>query len=265
MRVSVAGSSASLSALRWDGPEPGCLLLHGAAGHAGEWETTASWLSALGCVVALDLRGHGSSESRPADLSLDACVGDAVAAAAELGSAPIVVGQSLGGSIAIAMAGRHPGALRGLVVVEASPTADPEAAGIVRRWLDSWPTPFLSSADAAAFFGGGLAGAAWAAGLAETDDGLRPRFEPDVIEEAVRQIAAVDLWEEWRSVRCPTLVVRGSRGDLDPAEANLMASENSNARPATIKAAGHDVHLDNPGGFRYELEPFVVETTAASR
>jgi pimeloyl-ACP methyl ester carboxylesterase len=225
----------------------------------------AAWLSELGCVIALDLRGHGSSESRPADVSLDAYVGDSVAAAAELGTAPIVVGQSLGGSIAIAMAACHPKAVRGLVVVEASPTADPDAAEVVRRWLDSWPTPFPSRGDAETFFGGGLAGAAWAAGLAAADDGLRPRFEPDVVEDALHQIAAVDLWAEWRRIECPTLVVRGSRGDLDPAEASQMASENSNARYAEVEEAGHDVHLDNPTGFRSVLEPFVTETAAAAR
>jgi pimeloyl-ACP methyl ester carboxylesterase len=216
----------------------------------------------LGCVVALDLRGHGSSELRPADLSLDSFVADAVAAATEFGSAPILVGQSLGGSIAISMAGRAPEAVRGLVVVEASPTADPDAARVVRRWLDSWPTPFPSRADAEAFFGGGSAGAAWAAGLAETEDGLRPRFERDVVEHAVREIAAIDLWEEWRRIECPTIVVRGGRGDLARAEADHMVAENRNAQLVEVEAAGHDVHLDQPASFRAALESFFVETAA---
>ena len=67
---------------RWTsaGEGPGVLLLHGLAGTAVEWEETAAWLSATHRVVALDQRGHGRSERRPADVSREAFVADAIAA-----------------------------------------------------------------------------------------------------------------------------------------------------------------------------------------
>jgi pimeloyl-ACP methyl ester carboxylesterase len=255
--VGLPGAEIRLSALQWDGPEPGFLLLHGAAGHAGEWTSAAEWLCKRGRVVAIDLRGHGESERRPPSVDFDAFVQDALAAVAASAGPPVVVGQSLGGSIALALAARRPDALRALVLVEAGPDPDPAAAGVVRAWLDRWPLPFPSLADATAFFGGGEAGKAWAAGLTEMAEGLLPRFDPDIVEAAVRSAGAMDLWPEWHRVSCPSLVVRGGRGGLSAAEARRMTEANPRARAVEVEDAGHDAHLDDPPGFREVVERFL--------
>jgi pimeloyl-ACP methyl ester carboxylesterase len=238
------------------------LILHGAAGHAAEWRSTAAWLSELGCVLAADLRGHGESELRPASVDLDAFVRDARVVVAAFKEPLIVIGQSLGGSIALALAARAPAPIRALVIVEASPSQDPNAARAVRGWLNSWPVPFPSREAAEAFFGGGGAGAAWADGLAETAAGFVPRFDADVVEAAVRSVTTVDLWADWRHVGCSVLVVRGSGGDLSDGEGRRMAEANSKARVAVVTDAGHDVHLDNPVGFRTAVESFMADVLA---
>src|SRR5688572_12886094 len=51
------------------GEGPTALLFHGLAGHAGDWTETAAWLTGRCHVLALDARGHGRSERRPADVS----------------------------------------------------------------------------------------------------------------------------------------------------------------------------------------------------
>ena len=90
-----------LSRLDYGGDGPCVLLLHGLAGHAGEWAETAGWLTEHGRVVALDARGHGGSERLPADVSPGAHVADAAFAVERLGLDPVVlVGQSLGGRTA---------------------------------------------------------------------------------------------------------------------------------------------------------------------
>lgn len=210
-------------------------------------------------MLALDLRGHGRSERRPASLELDALVEDAGAAAATFELAPVVVGQSLGGAIAIALAAWAPELVHAAVVVEASPSRDPCAAREVREWLDSWPAPFKGREDAERFFGGGACGAAWADGLEETPRGLVSRFDPDVVEELVRAVTKIDLWEDWQRIECPILVVRGGRGSLTTAEAKRMAEANPRAWVAAVEAAGHDLHLDDPSGFGTVVEPFLAE------
>jgi pimeloyl-ACP methyl ester carboxylesterase len=111
-----------IACLDFGGRGPPVLLLHGLAGHAAEWTDTARWLTESHRVLALDLRGHGRSEHAPGDVSRGAHVADVAFATERLGSAPVVlVGQSLGGHLAMLVAARHPTLVRGLVVVEASP------------------------------------------------------------------------------------------------------------------------------------------------
>jgi pimeloyl-ACP methyl ester carboxylesterase len=242
------------------------VLLHGLAGHAQEWAETASWLTARCRVLAPDLRGHGHSERIPADVSRDACVADIAFGVEALGLAPVVVvGQSLGGVTAISMAARHPDMVRGLVVVDACPTGEGEdaeaAARAIGDALRTWPVPFRSRPDAEAFFadrfGGELAAAAWAAGLEEREDGWWPRFDVDVMVQTLRRAIAEPNWEDWERVSCPTLVVRASRGLVDPKAARAMMAALPSAQLTELPDAGHDLHLDRPERWRQTLTAFL--------
>lgn len=168
-----------------------------------------------------------------------------------------MIGQSLGGSVAIALGSRHPSAVRALVLVEASPSAEPNAASEVRRWLDGWPSPFPSRESAALWFGGGEAGRAWADGLLEASEGYVAAFEPAEVEAAVQAVTSVDLWPAWRELSCPALAVRGSGGWLSAYETRLMAAANRRASVVVVEGAGHDVHLDRPRQLASAVRSFV--------
>jgi pimeloyl-ACP methyl ester carboxylesterase len=58
--------------LDFGGEGPPLLLLHGLAGRANEWHSTAQRLTQQGHVPALDQRGHGRGEKGLADYSRDA-------------------------------------------------------------------------------------------------------------------------------------------------------------------------------------------------
>ncbi|WP_408996379.1 alpha/beta fold hydrolase [Streptomyces europaeiscabiei] len=106
------------------------LLLHGLAGHLGEWDELLPPLLAQGHrVVTYDARGHGASTGRPADMSRAACVRDTVTVIRELGldahgQAPLtLVGQSLGGHTAFLAPAAHPQLIHSLILIEAGPGA----------------------------------------------------------------------------------------------------------------------------------------------
>src|SRR4051794_25577418 len=145
-----------LAGLDYGGAGPAGILVHGLAGHAGEWAQTTSWLRERGRVVALDVRGHGASERRPDDVSLEARTDDVGFVLEQLALAPaVVVGQSLGGQTAIALAAYRPHLVRALVLVEASPAPVRETTvREVAAMLARWPVPFPTRDDAVAFFGG---------------------------------------------------------------------------------------------------------------
>jgi len=256
--VPVTGRDARLEALDFAGEGPGILLLHGLAGTAVEWEETAAWLSATHRVVALDQRGHGRSERRPADVSREAFVADAIAAIDELALAPaVLIGQSLGGHTAFLVAAARPDLVRGLVIAEASPVeAKPGQPEEIRKLLSAWPM-FPSRDAAQEYFGGDTPAArAWARNLNETEEELVPAFVIDVIVEAIA--AATDArWDEWRRIQAPTLIVRGERGDLSKEEAVEMASALPTAVLVTLPG-GHDVHLDEPEAWRAAVESFLA-------
>jgi pimeloyl-ACP methyl ester carboxylesterase len=252
--VPIAGRDVRLEALDLGGEGSGVLLLHGLAGTAQEWEDTAAWLSETHHVVGLDQRGHGRSERRPADVSRDAFVADAVAAIEQLELAPVaLIGQSLGGHTAFLVAAARPDLVRGLLVAEASPASeDPGNAAEIEAALTSWPAEFSSVEAAQEFFGGDTPrGRAWARNL----DGLRPSFDVDVM---VRTIAAATeaRWEEWRSIEAPTLVVRGSRGEVSEDRAAEMLRALPGSEVVTVPG-GHDVHLDAPEAWRSAVSGFL--------
>lgn len=262
LRLSFERDRVELSRLDFGGDGPLVILLHGLAGHAGEWSQTAGWLIRDHRVIALDERGHGHSTRVPEDVSPQANVADVVHLLGELGLGPAtLVGQSLGANLAFLVAARHPGLVRGLIVAEGCPEADPEGEGVeaIRGWLGRWPVPFPSREAALAFFGGSsLYREAWADGLEPRPDGLWPRFEIEVMASTLRQATAVERWHEWEAIRCPTLAVRAGKGFFTCELFEKMASRLRGCRHAEIPGARHDLHLDRPSEWREQIEPFLA-------
>ncbi|HTU95151.1 MAG TPA: alpha/beta hydrolase [Solirubrobacteraceae bacterium] len=257
-----------LSYRDFGGDGPAILLLHGLAGHGGEWAQTASWLTAGHRVLAPDARGHGRSERRPVDVSRDALVADAAAivqSAAPAGGSVIVVGQSLGGVAALSLAARRPDLVHGLVVADASPEGNLEAAEAAGRAvgaaLHQWPVPFDSLTEAAQFFaerfGGPVAATAWTAGLEERVDGWWPAFDVDVMERMLCEVTRAPAWADWERVSCPALVIRAGDGLVDPETARAMVARLPEAQLVELAGAAHDLHLDRPEEWRAALSGFL--------
>jgi pimeloyl-ACP methyl ester carboxylesterase len=254
-----------LACLDFGGDGPAVLLLHGLAGHAGEWEETASWLTARCRVVALDARGHGRSERSPSDVSLAAVVADAAFVVEQVDLQPVVVvGQSVGGLTALSLAARRPDLVRGLVLVDASPSdgqgAEEAAKGIAEA-LRGWPRSFASRSEAQAFFAGrfgdGLPTEAWTSGLEHVGEVWRPRFEIEVMAQTLREAMSKPTWEEWGRITCPTLIVRAGNGVINSDTAQEMTRRLPRARLVEIPEAAHDLHLDRPREWREALTAFL--------
>ncbi|MGV1049203.1 MAG: alpha/beta fold hydrolase [Solirubrobacterales bacterium] len=259
--IALRRDGVALSLRDFGGEGPAALLLHGLAGHAGEWEQTASWLSQSHRVLALDCRGHGRSERRPEDVSRAAMVADVAFVVERLDLAPVLlVGQSLGGQLALLVASRHPRLVRALVVAEASPAGGAEAAEAVASEVEAqlarWPASYSSREEAVAFFGGPSTRAeAWASGLEERDGRLYPAFDADVMVRMLSEAIGDEHWEEWRRIQCPALVVRAGGGDVPAAEAQSMV-ELPDAQLVELDDAGHELHLEQPHAWRRAILGF---------
>ncbi|MFF5974861.1 alpha/beta fold hydrolase [Streptomyces sp. NPDC012769] len=280
------GEGVRLSLRDWGGTGRPLLLLHGLAGHAGEWDGVARRLRADGHrVVALDQRGHGASERHPGDVSRAAYVADVLAVLDHLGLADaVLVGQSYGGHAALLtaaatarggagatsaarsgrLAGRLTGRLAGVVLVEAGPGgADPAVLAGVGDWLRAWPVPFPSRDAAVAHLGGGPVGEGWTDGLEERDGGLWPRFDPEVMIASLAENADRAWWEEWAAIDVPVLAVLAQNGIIPAEEYDEMGRLLPGLRGACVPGTGHDLHLERPEVLHALVSGFLQEIPCA--
>ena len=237
------------------------LLLHGLAGHAGEWLGTMRHLFPRCRTVALDQRGHGRSTRIPDDLSRAAFVDDvaAVIGAAAIEHPVVLIGQSMGAHTAFLAAARYPHLVSHLVMIEGDVGGgdDEQLAGL-HKALASWPVPFASYERAMQFFGGDNArGRAWADGFEQRADGLWPRWNIDVMVRTMEPVFEREYWPEWESLPQPTLLVLGQTGSIDPARVDRMLAMRPATKRVTIAGAGHDVHLDQPRAWLQALDEFL--------
>jgi pimeloyl-ACP methyl ester carboxylesterase len=212
------------------------VLLHGLAGSAAEMVPLGRALGRR--FIALDQRGHGFSTRRPSDLSRPAFVDDVLAV---IGDEPAwLVGQSMGAHTAMLVAAARE--VNGLVMISGGvggSTDDyPKALG---EWFASWPVPFADEAAAIAFLGDKPITRAWLDDFERRPDGLRPRFDADILEAIMRPVADAARWDAWERISAPTLLIRGEQDDADPVEIERMGRR---ARVETVAGAGHDVHLE---------------------
>ncbi|MFG2331122.1 alpha/beta fold hydrolase [Streptomyces sp. NPDC048604] len=260
-RRTVVRDGVALEVRDSGGDGPPVLLLHGLAGQAGEWDATARLLGPRHRVVAVDQRGHGASERRPADVSRAAYVADVVAVLDALDiDRAVLAGQSLGGHTALLTAAAHPDRAAALVLVDASPGGPhPESPGVIGGWLDSWPVPFASRAAAVEFLGGGAVGEGWAGGLEERADGWWPRFDRDVMVAALAENATRSWWREWEAVVCPTLVLLAQDSFVDRDEADeMLVRRPQGTYAACVPGTGHDLHLERPDALHAVLAAFLA-------
>ncbi|WP_271189242.1 alpha/beta fold hydrolase [Dactylosporangium matsuzakiense] len=254
-RAEVATLDGRVSALVWgDGPE--VTFLHGAALNAHTWDSTI--LPLRRPALAIDLPGHGDSEWRADFHYAPRTIAPAVAAAVETLAADrpqVLVGQSLGGLLAVAVAGLRPDLVAGLVLVDVSPGLRPEDAQQVRSFL-SGPLVFESRAQVAE-----LAVAAGIAGPGPALDrgvlfNTRVRADGKVIFKhhfgsppagaaAPGRPRYADLWAVLEAATVPVLLIRATHGYLPPDVVAEFAARVPKARIEEVDSR-HNVQEHRP-------------------
>lgn len=100
-----------------DASRPPILLLHGITSHGGTWNWLVPTLIERFRVLRLDFRGHGHSDRAPEQYTSSGYVSDAVATLEQVAGQPaIVIGHSLGGATAAALAQQHGELLRAAIM-----------------------------------------------------------------------------------------------------------------------------------------------------
>jgi pimeloyl-ACP methyl ester carboxylesterase len=231
--------------------DSGIVLVHGGAAHARWWDHIAPLLARGRRVVALDLSGHGDSGRREA-YNLDSWAHEvlAVASAAGITGPPIVIGHSMGGFVALRVAGLYGTQIEGVVVID-SPVRDitPEerAARDQRAFgpLRVYPTRQAAIArfrpipdqSALPYIKAHIA----AASIRPADGGWSWKFDPRIFGRT--QLTPTLLTR----LDCRVALFRAEHGIVSPQISELMYDRLGRRAPLIeIPAAGHHVMLDHP-------------------
>lgn len=237
-------------------------LLHGLLGAGQNFGAVQKALAARGHrVLALDLRNHGASPHAPC-MSYPAMAADVAETLRAHDAWPAaVIGHSMGGKTAMALALAEPAAVSRLVVVDIAPVAysTPLFARYVAAMRAIPLRPGLTRREADAALEAAVPNPALRGFLLQNllfaADPPRWRVALDVIAAEMPTIGAwPDLPGRYDG---PALVLAGDASDYIRAEHHaLFARLFPAARFATIRA-GHWLHAENPTAFLAQVTSFL--------
>ncbi|MBO2457515.1 alpha/beta fold hydrolase [Actinomadura violacea] len=230
---------------------PPVLLLHSLGLDHSMWRSCLPFLAADRRVIAADLPGHGRSPSaEDTGAELAGLLDDAGAAGAH------VVGVSLGGNEALALAARAPDRVRSVTAAGSFASLDePEraaklaatvqrASGLgMNRFADAYVTETLAP-------------------RARRSDGPRLRdvlagTPLEAYATAARRCFATDLRPVLPDIGCPVLLLVGRHDTRTPRScAERIATGLVHPQIREIPAAGHLANLDAPQTFAASLRAF---------
>jgi pimeloyl-ACP methyl ester carboxylesterase len=240
---------AGLAAQRWrpDLPTgPSILLLPGAMDRGDSFARTARRLEGRD-VVAVDRRGYGASVAG-SPVGIEGHANDVRAVIDDLGGEWVVVGHSVGGTVALAAAsGGHPGIVAIGTFESPSPWLEPDS--LARVGGGALEVADANGPDEAAeyFFRMMVGDDAWER-LGASFRAAR-RAEGDALVAELRDLASGQELVDLSAVCVPVTVGLGaSRGDLY-RQGQLLVSALPSAQARDLVGAPHGVHLAAPDAF----------------
>ncbi|MFC4140225.1 MULTISPECIES: alpha/beta hydrolase [unclassified Microbacterium] len=266
----------TLSAIRYGDGSPEVTLLHGAGLNAHTWDTTVLLLQRP--ALAIDLAGHGDSSWRDdLDYSPQTLAADvAIALDAWTESPQVLVGQSLGGLTAVAVAAGRPASVRDLIIVDITAGVRGDAApSVLGEFYQQTDFATLDEAvDRAMSFGFGST-------RPETERGvfLNTRGRDDgrvewkhhfahlagsalaTAPDAGAAILASDRsWADLASVTAPITLVRATRGFVADDDVAEFQTRRPDAAVRTVDAT-HNIQETAPAA----LASLIAESADAVR
>jgi len=273
-RRSVERGNAEWGSVERRGSGQPLVLLHGFTGDGSTMQCLAERLEIDTDVVLLDLVGHGRS-SVPDDeraYSVDAMAAHVAAVGEECASGSMavnaasggeecasgsfhLVGYSMGGRVALALACRHPDLLRSLTVIGASAGLSTEAERAERRESDQKLAESIEQDGLEAFVDRWMANPLFAtqarlgAGFLAASRAQRMRNSAAGLARSLRAAGTgvmTPLHDDLESCAVPTVFIVGAQDPKFTRVAVGLAARMPNAATAVVDDAGHAAHLEQP-------------------
>lgn len=239
--------------------------LHGLGGTWREFELQLDHLADTYRCIVPELRGHGRTPAVPGPMSTTDLAGDVRAVLDALGvSRTVVVGLSMGGLVAQALAVTHPDVVEALVLVGTGPRVPAPVGMLLRAAAARVRSKGMSAAlQMLQQTGSGAGGDEDAMRQARADGTAWQQRElasndPDVLAAGLVALAGHDCRKRLRSLDVPTLVMSGADDPVVPVSLSQeLAKLIPGARFVVLPDAGHIANRDQPEAFEAALTEFV--------
>jgi len=250
------------------------VLLHGFTGSGRTLARTARDLGPGFRTVRVDLVGHGRSDAPadPAAYTMEACAAQVARVIDTVcGGSAHLLGYSMGGRVALALAAAHPERVRSAVLIGARPGLADPAERAARRRADEALADTILRDGLEAFVDRWMASPLFA-----TQARLGPAFLARARAERLGQRAAglaaslrgmgagaqPPLHDRLAAIRAPVLVVVGALDARFAGVSRALAEALPCGRLAPVPDAGHAAHLEQPEAFARLARAFLLEASA---
>jgi pimeloyl-ACP methyl ester carboxylesterase len=229
------------------------IFIHALAGNTRQWSAQLDHIRKTRRAIALDLRGHGQSAA-PAngDYAIEAMVQDIRTVVDQLGVERFVlVGHSMGGSVAGAYAGAHPEQVAGLLLADPSGDSTQMPVEEVRQYLDALASEAYTNV-VEGYWRQLLSGGAETTEVKVMQD-LRNTSKATVVG-ILRELYKYNPVPALKRFDGPRLSIISSHSENPLALQNLV----SDLPYQKITGTGHWLQLDKPEEFNRMMDDFLA-------
>jgi 3-oxoadipate enol-lactonase len=223
------------------------VLLHSLAQSGELWRPLADLLTPQAHVLAPDARGHGESEWDGSPFTIEDLADDVAQLIKAQDAGPVpVLGMSMGGCVAIALAINHPGLVSRLVLADTTASYGPDRRQAwEKRARDAVAKPRRAQTEfqVGRWFSPGFHDQAEIQRVVD----LFVATDSEAHSQACRALGDFDATASLGSIRCPALVVVGEDDQATPLSmAQDLAAGIPGARLLVLANARHFSLFEKP-------------------
>jgi len=236
------------------GEGPAILLLHGFGAAIDWWDDVASSLALHHCVIRVDLIGHGGTAAPRGGYAIPQQAQLVAAVLDELGVAYItVIGHSMGGEVAVALAEIQPKRIARMILIDSPPTPETSFSIMTKVYLMPVIGELLSHFQSDGAIRKGLA-QGFAPGFAIPEEFVSDlkRLTYSAFRKAHRESIVYRTtrppYERLAELKPspPLLVIFGSLDAIVPPEHAKLFERVPGAKVAMIEGVGHSPMVEAP-------------------
>jgi pimeloyl-ACP methyl ester carboxylesterase len=220
---------------------PAIIFVHGSGGSSATWTMQLRELSEDFHIVAIDLNGHGKSQNRAEEDTVESYLQDIVGIVKQYNK-PVIAGHSMGGMLAQLFALRFPDLIGGIILVGTG--ARLRVASYIFEAIDRDFEEYVEGAANFMFY------EKTSADLIEASKKEIRKCRPAITRRDFAACNEFDIMDTVSEISVPTLILVGEQDVLTPVKySKYLHDMIQNSTMHVIGKAGHSVMLEQPFKF----------------